>query len=104
MAVAPRTSKPGDFGDCEGRQARNPALGKSCAALPAPSVSSLGLGSGWGRCGQRREVLERPRPESENSPVFRDSASHLKGAAAGSRSWHNGLYAERRGQGGGGAE
>lgn len=106
-SVAPRTSKPGTSGtvrDAEGRQARNPAAGKSCAAPLAPSLSSLGLGSGWGWCGQRREVLERPRPESKNSPVFRDSASDLKGAAAGSRSWHNGLYAERRGQGGGGAE
>lgn len=49
-------------------------------------------------------ALGRPRPERQAAPVCRGSAPDLKGAAAGSRSWHHGLHAERRGQGGGGAE
>lgn len=69
----------------------------------APSLSLLGLGSGWGWCYQRPRYWNAS-PKRKNSPVFGDSASDLKGAAAGSRSRHNGLYAERRGQGGGGAE
>lgn len=44
--------------------------------------------------------------EGERSPASGDSAPDVEGAAAaaGSHSWHNGLYVERRGQGGGGAE
>lgn len=96
-----------DFGGAEGGEEQSPLRGKKRAVLLAPlqtALSTLHFGTGWGWRGRRREEFERPHPEGKISPVFRGSAPDLKGAAGSSCFWHNGLYAERRGQGGGGAE
>lgn len=96
-----------DFGGAEGGEEQSPLRGKKRAVLLAPlqtALSTLHFGTGWGWRGRRREEFERPHPEGKISPVFRGSAPDLKGVAGSSCFWHNGLYAERRGQGGGGAE